>query len=224
MAARNIELMVWRQGKGESQGAWESHVVDGAQSVSLLQALKSLNKGGAGIAFNGSGDGDAMCGLLVDGTPCLASNVQVSDLGDKSYLEPFRSFPVVQDLEVNMEALARDLRAVDALAPEIMKEMGSISNCLRCGVCQEACPDYTGDGTYMGPAPVVLLDWGNNAPGGEEKKRERLTMLTSDRGVHHDRSGFAFEIGCPNELSLRRSMARAKRDASWHWLKSVLEQ
>ena len=224
MATRTIELRVWRQAKGESQGTWESHEIDGGQSVSLLQALKALNKSGAGIAFNGADDGESMCGLLVDGKPSLAGHVQVSELGEKVYVEPFRSFPLVKDLEVDMESFERDMRAVDDLSPDSLKEMGAISNCLRCGVCQEACPDYTGDGTYMGPAPIILLDWGNHAPGGEKKKRERLTMLTSDRGVHHDRNGFAFEVGCPNELSLRRSMARAKRDASWHWLKSVLEQ
>ena len=93
----------------------------------------------------------------MDGKPSLAGHVQVSDLGDKAYLEPFRSFPLVKDLEVDMESFERDMRAVDDLSPDSLKEMGAITNCLRCGVCQEACPDYTGDGTYMAmyvPSPV----------------------------------------------------------------------
>ena len=223
MATANLELLIWRQSDRVGSGDWESYSVDGTAGT-LLTALKKLNKDGAAIAFNGDDDDAAHGGMLVNGKPCLAEHISLSSLEGKVYLEPFRSFPLVKDLKVDMEAFAKDLAEVDALSPESVKQVQAISNCLRCGVCQEACPDYKEGGKYMGPAPILLMDWGNHAPGGDENKKKRLEMMTSDRGVHHDRGAFAFDIACPNELSLRRSMARAKRDASWHWLKSALEQ
>ena len=224
MATTTVELVIWRQETPTGEGQWQEHAVEVAAGATVLTALRALNKAGAGIAYNGDDDDAAHGGMLINGRPGLADHVMVSETNGRAYLEPFRSFPLVQDLKVNMEQLAKDLAEVDALAPEAMKQVQAISNCLRCGVCQEACPDYQDGGKYMGPAPIILLDWGNHAPGGQENKKKRLTMMTSDRGVHHDRGAFAFDIACPNELSLRRSMARAKRDASWHWLKSALEQ
>lgn len=221
----SVELHVWRQKKSSTTGDWEVHTVDSSSGGSLLKALKGLNAAGAKLAFNGQDESEnQQTGLLVNGAPMLATNVELSDLSSPVYLEPFQSFAVIQDLQVDLSPLKRDLDAVDRLSPQVLRDMDAISTCLRCGVCQEACPDYSGDGNYMGPAPVVLLDWGNHAPGGEVKRKERLALLVSDRGVHHDRTGFAFDGACPNELSLRRSMARAKRDASWHWLRSALEQ
>ena len=215
--AANLELQVWR-GTGGTDGAFEALPVDGTPSGTLSSFLRK-----AGIAFNGDDASGTRPGMLVNGIPQFADDIEMNSLSGTVFLEPFQSFPLVKDLKVDLTPLERDLRVVDALAPESLKAMGAISNCLRCGMCQELCPDYTGDGEYMGPAPIVLLDWGNQAKDGAEKRRERMELMTSKRGVHHDRYGFAFDMACPNEISLRRSMARAKRDASWYWLKTFLE-
>ena len=214
----SLELQVWT-GAGGDEAGFKALPVEAGQSGSLLSVLRKSS-----IAFNGDDESGLRPGLLVNGIPQFADEVELSSLDGTVFLEPFQSFPHVKDLKVDLSPLERDLRAVDALAPESLKAIGAISNCLRCGLCQELCPDYSQDGNYMGPAPIVLLDWGNQAKGGEELRKERMQLMTSDRGVHHDRYSFAFDTACPNEISLRRSMARAKRDASWYWLKTFLEQ
>lgn len=212
----NVDLVI-------SRGArWETFTVPAAGT--LLRALQQLNRDGAAIAYTGDDDAGSQGPMVINGVPELADVFDLSKATGKVFVEPMRSFPLIEDLKVDLSTFRRDLEAVDGLAPESMKHLGALSNCLRCGLCQEASEDYTLGGEYMGPAPVILLDWQNQAPDGQEKRRERMALLVSDRGVHHDRLGFGFDVGCPNELALKRSVARAKRDASWFWLKNMVEQ
>ena len=218
-----VEFRVWRQSGPKATGSWESHQVAVGARTSVLSALEKLNEAGAGIAHN-VGGAEMGAGMLINGEPCRAGEVLVEGLSAPVFLEPFTSFAVVQDLQTDLGPLDADLAVVDEWAPEMLQDKEGISRYLRCGVYQEACPDYTLGGTYMGPAPIILMDWANYAPDGHVHREERLDMMMSERGIHHDRSSFSYEHSGPSDLSIRRSMARAKRDTSWRWLRNLLER
>ena len=53
----------------------------------------------------------------------------------------------------------------------------SLSKCMTCGVCLEACPNVNSKSNFIGPAPLSQVRLFNAHPTGEMNKAERLMQL-----------------------------------------------
>lgn len=103
------------------------------------------------------------CAMIIDGTPALACATFLSDLsGEDLILEPLTVFPVVQDLRVDRSIIFEHLKDLELWLTEApppkekeQKYQYNSAKCLKCGLCLEVCPNYTGTETaFYGPAVV----------------------------------------------------------------------
>ena len=122
-------LKVWKQDGPDSEGRFESHVLDGvSEDSSFLEMLDQLNEqlleeGNEPVAF----DHDCRegicgsCSMHINGEPhgpdrgvttCQLHMRKFKD-GDTIYVEPFRAkaFPVIKDLVVDRSAFDRIIQA-----------------------------------------------------------------------------------------------------------------
>jgi ferredoxin len=100
--------------------------------------------------------------MLINGRTRMACSALVDRLlaegGDEIELRPMSKFPVVRDLVVDRRRLFRGLEKVKAwvpvegsydlgpgprISPEEQEDAYPLSECMSCGCCLEACPQYT---------------------------------------------------------------------------------
>lgn len=101
------------------------------------------------------------CAMVINGTPSLACATFLSDLsGDEITLEPLSVFPVIQDLRVDRSIIFEHLTKLELWITEVQrptekeqKYQYNSAKCLKCGLCLEVCPNYSGTETaFFGPA------------------------------------------------------------------------
>jgi succinate dehydrogenase / fumarate reductase iron-sulfur subunit len=188
------------------------------------------------------------CSALVD-------NLLVDD-PDSIELQPMSKFPVVRDLVVDRSRLFRALERVQAWVPvDGYHDMGPgpkqsrenqevaypLSECMSCGCCLEACPQYTKveptqfvdesevafqerskreyDEAFVGPHAISQVMLFNSNPTGKSIASQRLDALTEQGGLQVCGNAQNCVAVCPKEIPLTTSIARAGRSATVHMLK-----
>lgn len=106
------------------------------------------------------------CGVMVNGTPCLACEKVVEE---RMRIEPLSSLSVVKDLVVDRrEVFDRILKVFPAAAPggegdgafepEKTDAFVRLTKCFECCICQSACPVYSDAGSdFIGPLGLLWL-------------------------------------------------------------------
>jgi len=227
MSGTTIEMLVWRQQSVDSEGRWDSFDVDAADSPSVLDALRAINESpvlrGGGKAEPIALDGEGDFGVNVNGSPVRAAEARIDGSEEVVVVEPLSVFPVLKDLRVDRSGFERDLAEATGLAPEGFDAEGLVSDCVRCGLCMEACNDTTAGGEYVGPVVVHVLERSNRAAGGAEAQARRMDILMGDRGVVHDRSTYSYETVCPDGVELVQSVGLAKRSSALQWIREFFQ-
>jgi succinate dehydrogenase iron-sulfur subunit len=134
---------------------------------------------------------------------------------------------VIRDLSVDRQVLFENLKRVKAwvpvdgtydlgagprIAPEQQEYAYPLSRCISCTCCMEACPQFNEETGFVGAAAISQVRLFNIHPTGKALKRERLTALMGDGGIHE--CGFAqncVEV-CPKAIPLTRSIAEVGRE------------
>ncbi len=185
----------------------------------------------------------------------------VSDQPDEIVLEPMSKFPVIRDLMVDRERLFGTLTRVKAWVPvDGYDEMGPgerqsrqqqeqnypLSQCMSCGCCLEACPQYLKievtrkpdetdeafaarkaaayDKGFIGAAALSQAMLFNNHPTGKVLADERNEAITSAGGVQVCGNAQNCVAVCPKEIPLTQSIARAGRSATIYTLKKFFDR
>ncbi|MFI5299327.1 MAG: succinate dehydrogenase iron-sulfur subunit [Polyangiales bacterium] len=180
------------------------------------------------------------CTMIVNGKvrqACTAIIDQISPNGEPVSLEPMTKFPLVRDLVVDrsrmFEALKRvkawvqldgshDLGAGPRVAPEVQEKAYSLSKCMTCGCCLEACPQVNDDSPFIGAAAISQVRLFNMHPSGALHAGERLDALMGEGGVADcGKAQNCVEV-CPKEIPLTESIADVGRQtfkrALFGWL------
>jgi succinate dehydrogenase / fumarate reductase, iron-sulfur subunit len=128
------------------------------------------------------------CSMLVNGKARQACSAMVEALGEADeaiVLEPLSKFPVVRDLVVDRGRYFQDLKRVKAWVPidgaydlgpgpatgkALTQERYPLSQCISCGCCLEACPQYTATNKFVGAAVINQARLFNDHPIGAELK------------------------------------------------------
>ena len=111
------------------------------------------------------------CAMVICGRPSLACNTFLRDLIGTSAaraksspvpvitIEPLKKFMTICDLVVDRSKIQEDLLAVNSYIEEYSPDSApeeehrlqyAAAKCLKCGLCLEACPNYTGKGSFFG--------------------------------------------------------------------------
>ena len=165
-------------------------------------------------------------------------------------------FPVVRDLVVDRGRMFRALERVHAWVPvdgygdrgpgpresqDSQEFRYPLSECMSCGCCLEACPQYTKvelerqlgetdeqfeertkaaqDEAFLGAAAISQAILFNEHPTGHNNAGERLEALMGPGGLQICGNAQNCVAVCPKEIPLTTSIARAGRQTTWYALK-----
>ncbi|MFM9066549.1 MAG: succinate dehydrogenase iron-sulfur subunit, partial [Planctomycetota bacterium] len=171
-------------------------------------------------------------------------------------LQPMTKFPVIRDLVVDRSRLFRSLQRVKAWVPvegyydmgpgprqsqETQEQAYPLSECMSCGCCLEACPQFLKvevtpepgesaealqerkneayDHSFVGPHAISQAMLFNNHPTGQMNSGERLDALMEEGGIQMCGNAQNCVAVCPKKIPLTTSIARAGRATTLRLLK-----
>lgn len=181
------------------------------------------------------------CSMLVNGFPRQACTALIKNYLAKSKsntitLAPFTKFPLVRDLIVDRSIMFDNLKKVHAwidtegsrqkgfgplISQEKQQVMYSLSTCMTCGCCSEACPQINKQSTFIGPAAVSQARLFNANPTGKMQRHKRLRPLLEKGGISDCGNAQNCVEVCPKNIPLTDSIAVIGRDATLQALRDV---
>jgi succinate dehydrogenase / fumarate reductase iron-sulfur subunit len=143
------------------------------------------------------------CSMLINGKPRQACTALISNLIGETgsriiTLAPFTKFPLVRDLIVDRGQMFDNLKKVHAwievdgyfdrgpgpkIDPKVQDVRYSLSTCMTCGCCVEACPQINKHSNYVGPQIISQVRLFNSHPTGKMQRSERLRPLMEKGGI-----------------------------------------
>jgi succinate dehydrogenase / fumarate reductase, iron-sulfur subunit len=244
MAEKFIELRVKRQEGPGKPAFWEEYKLPyraGANIISCLMEVQrnpitADGKKTTPVAWE-SNCLEEVCGactMVVNGKVRQACSTLVDNLTQPITLEPMKSFPNIRDLMVDRSRMFEALKRVKAWipidgthdlgpgprqSPDNQEWMYKLSECMTCGCCMEACPNFNEDSDFIGPAPLSQARLFNAHPTGAMNAGERLEALMGPGGINECGNAQNCVKACPKEIPLTTSIADMNRQVTGHSIK-----
>lgn len=251
-AGRTITVRVLRADGPGKPSRWESFSLKVERGMNVISALQRIaanpvTTDGARttpVVWD-SGCLEEVCGactMVINGRvrqscTCLLDEY-APDEGDVLTLEPMSKFPVIRDLWVDRERLFHNLKRVKAWvpidgtynlgagpkeSPETQSMRYKLSECMSCGCCLEACPQFTlevdeskWDTSFIGAHAISQAQLFNNHETGKRLKGERLDALMGPGGVSDCGNAQNCVKVCPKHIPLTESIAAIGRAVTIH--------
>lgn len=179
------------------------------------------------------------CSLLINGHPRQACTALVETIlketnSDTIILAPFTKFPLVRDLVIDRSIMFENLKKVHAWieadgvinrgpGPKISQTVQdvrySLSTCMTCGCCVEACPQSSKKSKFVGPQIFAQVRLFNIHPTGKMRKSKRLRPLMEEGGISDCGNAQNCEKVCPKHVPLLDSIAAMGREVPSQALK-----
>ncbi|HSA76519.1 MAG TPA: succinate dehydrogenase iron-sulfur subunit [Nitrosarchaeum sp.] len=140
------------------------------------------------------------CGMIINGKPRLACFTKISELNSNTVtVEPMNNFPIIRDLAVKFERLFDTHHKVKPYliredteissstkefiqTPEELEQYIQFSNCIKCGLCNSACPTMATDSSFVGPQALAQA-YRYVADSRDKGKDERLKIIDESHGI-----------------------------------------
>ena len=273
-AGKGVRVRVLRQDVAGGESYWERFEVPyepNMNVISVLQKIASRARAQDGrkvapVAWDCSclEEVCGSCTMLINGRTRMACSALVDRLlaeDAEIELRPMTKFPVVRDLVVDRGRLFRALERVKAwvpvddsydhgpgprISPEEQEDAYPLSECISCGCCTEACPQFTKieavrrddesaedfekrrrsmfDRGFVGPHAISQAMLFNSHPTGKMIADERLESLTAEGGIQMCGNAQNCVAVCPKKIPLTRSIARAGRAATVWAIKKLFDR
>ena len=200
------------------------------------------------------------CTMVINGKVRQSCSALVDRLleanADEIELQPASKFPVVRDLLVDRSRMFRALQKLKAwipvdgyydqgrgptVSPAGQEASYPLSECMTCGCCLEACPQYVKveleryegeseadfaqrkteayDRAFVGPHAISQVVLFNMHPTGAMNAGERLDALSEEGGLQVCGNAQNCVAVCPKHIPLTTSIARAGRATTVHQIK-----
>ncbi|MFG0262721.1 MAG: succinate dehydrogenase iron-sulfur subunit [Novipirellula sp. JB048] len=269
-----FEVRILRQDRPEQASYWQTFSLayePGLNITSVLQriAARPMTTEGeqvAPVAYDANclEEVCGSCTMLINGCVRQACSALVDRLLSENpeaiELRPMSKFPVVRDLFVDRRRLFRALEKlhywvpVDGYydmgpgplqSPQQQEQAYPLSQCMSCGCCLEACPQYTQvslsrdeeesaeafsqrqdqefDRHFIGAAAMSQAVLINSHPTGESTSKARLDALIAPGGIQNCGKAGNCQAVCPKEIPLMKSWGRVNRAATLHVIKRFFE-
>ncbi|HWB11050.1 MAG TPA: succinate dehydrogenase iron-sulfur subunit [Pirellulales bacterium] len=263
-------VRVLRQDAPGEPSYWERHAVvreNDMNVISVLQRIAAQARTSDGkpvspVAWdcNCLEEVCGACTMLVNGRVRQACTALVDrlleDQPGEIELRPVTKFPVIRDLMVDRSRLFRALQKIKAWipvdgyhdmgpgprqSPDSQEQAYPLSQCMSCGCCLEACPQYLKveleraegetdeqfasrrqaeyDRHFVGAHAISQVMLFNTHPTGALNAGERLDALTAEGGLQVCGNAQNCVAVCPKEIPLTTSIARAGRATTLHSIK-----
>jgi fumarate reductase iron-sulfur subunit len=178
------------------------------------------------------------CGMTVNGEPQLSCATFLTDYAPGPVrVEPLRNFPVIRDLVIDIDDFMTKLPKVKPWiirevhspveegeylqTPEEMDEYQQFSMCINCMLCYSACPVYSLEPEFIGPAAIALAQR-YNLDSRDEGADERLAVLSSPEGIWACTFVGECSAACPKGVDPAGAIQRYKLTAATQSIKDLL--
>ena len=270
-----FDVRILRQDGPGQNGYWQRFQVSHKQNmnvISVLQEIALMSKTTQGkkvppVAWdcNCLEEVCGACTMLVNGKTRQACTALVDQLLEDNpreiELRPMSKFPVLRDLMVERSRLFRGLTRVKAWvpvdgyfdhgpgplqSPEQQQESYPLSQCMSCGCCLEACPQYTKielslrrgesdeqfearknaayDHGFVGAHAISQASLFDTNPTGSMMAGERLDALMEDGGIQVCGNAQNCVAVCPKAIPLTTSIAKIGRAVTVHSIKKWFDR
>jgi succinate dehydrogenase / fumarate reductase iron-sulfur subunit len=240
--SRTVHLKIKRQDGPGEKGYWQGFRLPWRPHMNVISALMEVQKNP--VTESGESVTPVVwesvcleevcgsCTMLVNGRvrqSCSAMVDRVAADGDTIVLEPMTKFPVVRDLVVDRSRMFDDMKRVKAwvyldgtheLGPGPRQAQAdqqtaySLSRCMTCGCCLEACPEIRPGGNFVGAAAISLVRLHNLSPNGKMHAAERLDGVMGAGGIEDCGKAQNCVAVCPKAIPLVDSISSVGRDAT----------
>ncbi len=140
------------------------------------------------------------CGMIINGRPRLACFTKISELNsDVITVEPMKNFPIIRDLTVSFDRLFKTHNALKPFVirddseitekplellqtPEELDNYIQFANCIKCGLCNSACPTMATDSSFIGPQALAQA-YRYIADNRDKGKDDRLKIIDDSHGI-----------------------------------------
>ena len=140
------------------------------------------------------------CGMIINGKPRLACFTKISELNSNIVtVEPMNNFPVIRDLAVKFEQLFDTHQKIKPYlirddtelvsdekeflqSPEEVEQYIQFANCIKCGLCNSACPTMATDSSFVGPQALAQA-YRYVADSRDKGKDSRLKIIDDSHGI-----------------------------------------
>jgi succinate dehydrogenase / fumarate reductase iron-sulfur subunit len=266
----HFQVRVLRQAGPGQENHWEVFRIEQEPDMNVISVLQRIAAKGKTIDgkevppvawdCNCLEEVCGACTMVVNGRVRQACTALVErllkDKPGEIELRPMTKFPVVRDLVVNRSRMFRALQRVKAWVPvDSYNDMGAgprqamhdqeeaypLSQCMSCGCCVEACPQFQKveilqkpgesdeshearekqayDTAFMGPAAISQAVLFNRNPTGKMNADERLEALKGPGGVQACGNAQNCVAVCPKGIPLTTSIGRAGRAVTVYSIK-----
>ncbi|OGW19069.1 MAG: succinate dehydrogenase iron-sulfur subunit, partial [Nitrospinae bacterium RIFCSPLOWO2_12_FULL_47_7] len=199
MSQENILLKIKRQDSPQSKPYWEEFKLASRPYGNIISCLQEIQRN----PVNAKGQTvlpvvwdcnclEEVCGsctMIVNGRVRQSCTALVNKLDKPITLEPMSKFPVVRDLQVDRSRMFENLKKIKGwieidgshdigegpLIPDKQRAKAyALSECMTCGCCLEACPQFTLTNNFLGAATFSQVRLFNIHPTGAMNKEARL--------------------------------------------------
>jgi len=270
-ATSEFHVRVLRQDAPGGPSYWERFLVEHEADMNVISVLQKIaakaetadGKPVAPVAWdcNCLEEVCGACTMVINGQVRQACSALVDRLLEDNpgeiELRPMTKFPVMRDLFVDRSRLFRALQKVKAWipvdgyynlgpgprqSPAQQQEAYPLSECMSCGCCLDACPQYLKieltqregetaaefaarkqaayDESFVGAHAISQAMLFNSHPTGQMNASERLDALEAPGGVQVCGNAQNCVAVCPKKIPLTTSIGRAGRALTVHAIKS----
>lgn len=263
--AEQFEVRVLRQDRPGEASYWQTFVLEREPELNVtgvLQRIAAQPKTARGehvapVAYDANclEEVCGACTMLINGRVRQACSALVDRLladGEQAIeLRPMSKFPVVRDLVVDRRRLFRALEKLQCWipvdgyfdrgpgprqSPEQQQIAYPLSECISCGCCLDACPQYTPleierqadesddafrerrdaafDRAFIGAHAMSQAVLMNSHPTGAMSAAARIDALTAPGGIQNCGKAANCQAVCPKGIPLMHSWGRAGRAAT----------
>jgi succinate dehydrogenase / fumarate reductase iron-sulfur subunit len=272
---QRINVRILRQDGPGLPAYWERHQVDYVPDMNIISVLQKVaaqartaeGRTVAPVAWD-CGCLEEVCGsctMVINGRVRQSCSALVDRLMEEDSAEielrPMSKFPVLRDLVVDRSRLFRGLQRVKAWVPvdgyydmgpgprisrDEQEQSYPLSQCMSCGCCLEACPQYTKieiqrmpgeteqdyqarkneayDSGFVGAAVISQAVLFNAHPTGKNLASERLEALMQPGGIAACGNAQNCVAVCPKSIPLTTSIARAGRSVTVYSIKKFFDR
>jgi succinate dehydrogenase / fumarate reductase iron-sulfur subunit len=271
---KSFEVRVLRQNAPGESSYWQRFEVPyetDMNVISVLQKIAAMAKTIDGektqpVAWdcNCLEEVCGACTMVINGRVRQACSAIVDRLLEDNpqeiELRPMSKFPVVRDLFVDRSRMFQALKRIKGwipvdgyyahgpgprVSPAIQQQAYPLSECMTCGCCLEACPQYlkveivryegesdesfnsrkqaANENSFIGAAPISQAVLFNMHPTGALNANERLDALMAEGGLQMCGNAQNCVAVCPKSIPLTRSIARAGRATTVYAIKKLFD-
>ena len=238
--AKQIKTIIIQRYKPETDEKphFETFEVPWLHETSILDALNYIRdnlapdlsyRSSCRMAVCGS------CGMMINGKPGLACKTFIRDFkgSDTITLQPLENFPVERDLVTDISDMVQKIEGIKPYivsdeqlkpdstyrqTPKQLEKYRQFAQCINCGCCYAACPQYKLNKDFIGPAALTLMYRYNN-DNRDQGSAERTRILSQDKGVWScTMVGYCSDV-CPKLVDPTSAIQLGKESSAFDYIK-----